>query len=344
MAFRSLRATMNDDTDAGVASRSVGVIGHLRMGEMTQTGNGKKRPSVADNWIVTCKDRQIADTIADHFGVAVTRFDGNGKSMDEWEVRTGTPVLAVRMGPSTDPSRMAGHECFGGRGMIRRCSVMDDGQRQCWTPVDGIGGRTEIAGACVCEAALNSGGPAPEGGICKPALRLEVFLDVPTIPVVGTFAFKSGSEMACEEMPSVVRMLVEADIRQLMLPADLVIDRRSSRGGTQKFAVPVLRVRLPLETLVSITSGKQEQAAIDAPTVAAIEAAPAVDVPMVDAATVDSWRQTLQGLVGDERATAIALLNAIGADLKLPVPESMRDEIAQIIDYASVAEAEVVDE
>lgn len=42
------------------------------------------------------------------------------------------------------------------------------------------------------------------------------------------------------EMPAIVSMLVEAEVQQLMLPAQLWIDHRQSQGGTKKFVVPVL--------------------------------------------------------------------------------------------------------
>lgn len=346
MAFQSLRAVANTDTDVGVAMRSVGELGHLRMGELVTASNGKLRPTVTDGWIITCRDREIADVVAAHFNAQVTEFGGQGKSSDKWAVHTHSLTVPVRMGPTTNPDMMAGHECFGGRGMLRRCSAGTDGVRTCWTPVDGPAGRTEIAGDCVCERSLQSGGKPPEGGLCKPALRLSVFLDVPAIPVLGTFSFKSGSEQACMEMPAIVQMLVEAEVQQLMLPAQLRIDHRQSQGGSKKFAVPVLEVRLPQSTLLEIIErGRNELAAAPHAAAGELGMGDIQPAPEVDAATVAEWRATLGALTGADRDAAVDALRAIHVDLRHGVRERDRADVQAIVDtYTSHDEDdEIVD-
>lgn len=346
MAFQSLRAVANTDTDTGVAMRSVGELGHLRMGELIATKNGKTRPTVTDGWIVTCRDREIADVVAAHFDAQVAEFGGQGKSSDKWAVHTHSLTVPVRMGPTTNPDMMAGHECFGGKGMLRRCTAGADGTRTCWTPVEGPAGRTEIAGDCVCERSLQSGGRPPEGGLCKPALRLSVFLDVPAIPVLGTFSFKSGSEQACMEMPAIVSMLVEAEVQQLMLPAQLRIDHRQSQGGTKKFAVPVLDVRLPQSTLMEIVTRGRTELAASQPAAGELGMGDIQPRPEVDAATVAEWRAALGSLSGANRDAAVDALRAIDVDLRNGVAEADRADVQVIVDTYTghdIEDGEIVD-
>lgn len=186
MAFQSLRAVANTDTDTGVAMRSVGELGHLRMGELIATKNGKTRPTVTDGWIVTCRDREIADVVAADFDAQVTEFGGQGKSSDKWVVHTHSRHGAVcGTGPTTNPDMMAGHECFGGKGMLRRCTAGADGTRTCWTPVERPWGAPRSPVICVRERSLQSAATRPEWGCVSLRRGCLCFLMCPRSPCWG---------------------------------------------------------------------------------------------------------------------------------------------------------------
>ncbi len=329
MAYKSLRSVASGDDEAGYQARSVGKLGHLRMGEMVPVGGGKSRPTVADAWIVTTQDREIANVVAEHFGATVATFSGNGKSADKWEVRTAVTSLPVRLGPDLNPDRMAGHELFGGKGLVRRCSWdRTSNKRVCGTSVESPAGLIEVLGECVCAASIAATGRAPSDGMCKPTLRLDVFLDVPTIPVVGTFGFVSHSEMACDEMPTVAGLLHAMAVRSLMVPAHLVIDRRSSRGGTKQFAVPVLRIVMPQSELLALSS-VHTPVALDLPDSAG--ELPASTVETVPPDVVAAWRETFAGLIGPQRERAMDGLRELGVSLKHDVPADARPAIETLV-------------
>lgn len=337
MGFQSLRTWQNADTEQGVQARTAGEIGRIRMGQRT---GDRGRPTVAESWIVTCRTEEIGRVVADHFGAPLEPWDGQGRSADRWKILTGTRELPVRMAPGVNPDLMAEHELFGGQGMIRRCSTVD-GRPVCWTPVDGPAGRTEIAGECVCRAAL-AAGTQPANGLCRPTLRLNVFLDVPAIPVIGVFSFVSHSEQACEEMPGMVRMLAQAEMRELFLPATLRMDDRQSQGGKNRFTVPVLDVRVSQSALMA--PAQIESGAVPV----AIGTGDTGPEPMVDEPVREGWLAELRALPGQARDHARVLLSVEGLVLTRPVPAARREDVervmAEVRSFDGIEDAEVVED
>ena len=349
MTFVSLRSSRNDPM---VAASGAPIVGHIRMGETVPTAGGKTKPAVADGWIITTPDRAIADAVAAFYHTDVAPFTAQ-KSSDQWAIRTGTTGLNVRLAP-TDPDRVARHELFGGKGLVRRCSMTDSGTRVCWTSHDHPQlGRVEHKSPCVCEADIAANPDRPSIDLCKPALRLNFFLDGPDIGVLGAFAFKSGSEQACQEMPAVYAVLNAAGAQQLFAGAVLVMDHRSSQGGTKRFTVPVLRLRFTADQVNALAaSAVHASAALTAGT-------PAPSTPELPAGeehvpdhVVRGWRTHLQALPDHARRAASAELHEAGINLRRLVPASQRPAIEAIIaahpiqpvDHDDVVDAEIVED
>lgn len=234
----------------GSARRQVPVaprIGRIRMGERVPAGSGDRmKPVVSDGWSVTTSDARVADAVAAHFGSVVEGWSGEGRATDTLKVRTGTKVLPVFVPPHVDPDRIAHYERYtNAHGQERVCTVNTEGTRVCFVATSGVDGRVQVESACACEQIVAAGGEM----LCTAKLRLDLFLNIPGVPVVGTFGFESGSVEACETIPGIVATLGEQSRAARFIPAELVMEER--RGPQKRYTVPVLRAVMDLQALVT---------------------------------------------------------------------------------------------
>jgi len=334
MAFKSLRAAQTDDTADGLSSRTIPEIGRLRMGEKVETKNGKQAPAVADGWIITTRERGIADIVAQHFGEPVAPYAGKNSS-DRYQVHTGRTTLPVMLAPGNNTDTMAIYERFTGRGQERTCTWTPSG-RQSTVFIDGPFGRTPVLSPCVCEQARDAGvkvDPNDEttGGFCQPKLRLQVLLDIPGIPVVGSFQLTSKSEAACEQIPGIIGLIQQASGGDgTGVQADLRMEPRSS--ATRRYTVPVLTIRASQEALVAAVARSISPPGPHPDTdIAALNAAPLPPVELVDRHIVDGWRDEIKGLTDEARADIADHLRGLGVDLRGNVPVEHADAIAELI-------------
>ena len=146
--------------------------------------------------------------------------------------------------------------------------------------------------------------------------------------------------MACDEMPTVAGLLHAMAVRSLMVPAHLVIDRRSSRGGTKQFAVPVLRIVMPQSELLALS-------AVQTPVALPGSAGelPASTIEFVPDSIVEGWRTVLVGLDDDRKHVARHALRDMGVVLNKGVPVDARPAIEALLAELTVddvADAEIV--
>jgi hypothetical protein len=203
--------------------------GRIRSGVKATAKNGKIRPKAIETFRFTAPRRDDLDTIARLYGGTVTAWS-DPKSEDRWEVLTDASEIVVVLPP--DPMGDGpSYERWGGKGLERQC----DGVTAV-VPREGPDGREEAEVPCLCRAAGRRQ--------CKPKLRLSVLL--PEVHLRGVWRFDTGSDLAADEMPGMVDLILSMQTQGLAKAA-LRLDKAQSQGGSNQFVVPRLGILASLE-------------------------------------------------------------------------------------------------
>lgn len=233
-------------------------IGRIRIGAKTPTGNGKSRPAKLDKFRLTSPDRQTIEAAARIYGGTAQKWTA-GDGGQQWETFTDAISLPVVVPPG-DLAFSQHYELWASGGCQRRC----DGQ---W----------EQIGDQPCPCAASDGERE-----CKPHTRLNVM--IPDLPGLGVWRLETSGYYAAVELAGVVDVCRAATAAGRMLPARLRLEQRSVKRageGVKRFAVPVLDVDVPLQSLGLLSP--TGQSAVAPTTAVAIEAAPSWQPVPVDA-------------------------------------------------------------
>lgn len=190
-------------------------VGRIRLGVKVATGNGGSVPKKIDTLRFTSPRRDLIERVAELYGGKVEPWQPL-KGNSQWQVITTSTEVPV-MVPPQDPAESQWLEMWSKGGCLRRC----DGQTE------------RISGnPCMCD-------PDPQERDCKMHTRIRVLLE--EVPGIGVWRVDTGSFYAAVELPSVAKILAEANG---LIPGKLILDQRTvTRGGkTFNFAVPVLDI------------------------------------------------------------------------------------------------------
>lgn len=259
------------------------VIGRIRMG----VKSGKAMKAI-DTFRFTSGDHEAIAQIAELYGGTPRPWSDAKAAKGQLEVITEAREIRVILPP--DPlGDTPIYEKFGGKGIERRCDGVT-----CERTQDGPEGPEALAEPCICMRNRRLE--------CRGQLRLAVILD--GVRVTGTWRLDSKSEQACEEMPAWVEQIQRLQGSALSY-AVLRIEHRQTRGGRNKFVVPVLGIPV---TPQALASGAARLTALPSPSVGELPAAPAEsqasptdDDVIVDAEIVDELQDALNALNEDER-------------------------------------------
>lgn len=227
-------------------------VGRIRLGVKVATGNGGSRPAKIDTLRFTSPRRDLIERVAELYGGKAESWSPP-KGNSQWQVITTSTEVPV-MVPPQDPAESQWLEMWSKGGCLRRC----DGQTE------------RISNSpCMCD-------PDPQERDCKMHTRIRVLLE--EVPGIGVWRVDTGSFYAAVELPSVAKILAEANG---LIPGKLILDQRTvTRGGkTFNFAVPVLDIAefTPAELLsgkVPEMAAARRAEAIDNRSRAAITAGP----------------------------------------------------------------------
>lgn len=190
-------------------------VGRIRLGVKVATGNGGSRPAKIDTLRFTSPRRDLIEKVAELYGGKVEPWQPL-KGNSQWQVITTSTEVPV-MVPPQDPAQSQWLEMWSKGGCLRRCD-----------------GKTERISnnPCMCD-------PDPQERDCKMHTRIRVLLE--EVPGIGVWRVDTGSFYAAVELPSVAKILAEANG---LIPGKLILDQRTvTRGGkTFNFAVPVLDI------------------------------------------------------------------------------------------------------
>lgn len=253
--------------------RQAGVI---RMGEKVRVpgqdrnGNDKFRPSKLEKFRITTRDLELARNIARLYGGEALPWE------DQYQVYITADEIPVLVAPNLVQQwyeQWKGGEC------THRC----DGEH------NGITGKP-----CSC---VND----PKKRACKATTR--VWFLLPEIAELGTFKLESHGYYAAVELAKSIEMIREAQGYGVHIPCMLALEPRSTveNGQTIRYAVPVLRMRMPLNKILSIAG--QERPALDAGQVPALT----TSAPALPAST-PQMSEAAKGLT----AEAVDYLTKIG--------------------------------
>jgi hypothetical protein len=333
-------------------------MGRLRMGDriiydqalFDKTG-GKKgaRPNQLEHWFLTSQHESILRHVAEVYGGDVAPWEGAPAGPKQWGVYTKVKSLDVYI-PTGALS--AAWEMWSGGGCQRRCDSlwMDTGERcQCLTEIESELGAErfrQLSATDVLRERLTRARMNPPKA-CKPMTRLSVVL--PQIPGLALWRVTTSSVNAGIEMPGTVDLLQGALANRQLIPAQLIIEQRSSvkDGKTTVYPVPVL-------SLHEVTAGELGRAgafwvlgegdhgpALDAPPVhRALQAAPETKRP-TDGTSADG--QVSAGDLVDRvnalrpQALIVECMRALRAKVNFPKvePDKLAEAVAVVESYES---------
>lgn len=217
-------------------------VGRLRLGEKVATADGGTRPSSLVKFRLTSQDRQLLEQCAEVYGGIPEPWS------DQWQLKIDADEIDI-LATFIDPTQW--YEHWEKRGCIHRCDGCFD---------------TKTESACSCD---------PDDRLCKPVTRITFFL--PKLASLGVWRLETRSKNAAYELPNAVEYLQKARSLGIPVPATVALERRTSvhNGETRKFVVPVLRLRITLESLMGQIAERAQAAAIGEST----EQSPAAELP-----------------------------------------------------------------
>lgn len=284
-------------------------VGRIRLGVKVATSNGKERPAKLDTLRFTSPRRDLIERVAELYGGKVEPWQPL-KGNSQWQVITTSTEVPV-MVPPQDPAQSQWLEMWSKGGCLRRC----DGQTE------------RISGnPCMCD-------PDPQERDCKMHTRVRVLLE--EVPGIGVWRVDTGSFYAAVELPSVAKILAEANG---LIPGKLILDQRTvTRGGkTFNFAVPVLDIAefTPAELLsgkVPALAAARRAEAIDNRSRVAIAAGPDYSSLLFAVTTIpaltDLWEEA--GNAGALTDALRAEFEAKGAEIRKASTEPVDAEIVE---------------
>lgn len=206
--------------------------GRIRAGEYK---NG--RPGSLGAFRFTAPIRDDLDVLAGLYGGTVKDWR-NPKSEDRFELYGQASTIEVKLPP--DPlGDGPTYELWGGKGLARSCDgITCEGLRP------GPDGPELATKPCVCRAKGRRE--------CKPKLRLSVIL--PQLPLRGIWRFDTDSDLAADELPGMVDLILSLQARGLP-SAELRLERRQSMGGSHQFVVAALGLAQSFDELEAIAAG-----------------------------------------------------------------------------------------
>ena len=189
-------------------------LGRIRMGDR----GAKGQPQRLSSFRLTSADRTLLQAAAVRYGGEVRAWG------EQFELYTEAAELPCMVTPQ-EVSQW--YELWSGGGCQRRC----DGQENVLT-----------GDPCACD---------PDQRECKLVTRLSVMLH--ELPGVGVWRLETHGYHAATELPASAEVLIRLAQRGQYAPAALAIEQRVVKrdGQTKKFPVPVLRIAVPLGTLMT---------------------------------------------------------------------------------------------
>lgn len=290
--------------------RRLPLAGRIRSGIRVPKKGGGTRPSWIETFRFTAPARADLDILATLYGGPVEPWS-EPKSEHRWQLITEASEIKVVLPPEPlgdGPS----YEMWGGKGLARSCDGMT-----CELQVDGSDGPELVERPCLCR----------ERNVkeCKPKLRLSVIL--PDLPLRGVWRFDTSSDLAADEIPGMVELIMAAQNRGLT-SAILRLERRQSQGGSHRYVVPALGVPLSLEGLLAghlrVGSPSAPVALTEAGGMGLNKASPALPPASVDHDIIEAE------LVEDdpsprEKARLLRVARARAALEGLPAPQRYED-------------------
>lgn len=260
----------------GQLRRRVRTQGRIRLGEKNAKGN----PTKLSTFRFTCPDKEAIEAIAGRYGGEVRPWsDPKAAPKEQWQVKTPAKAIDIWLPPG---ALTVDYEKWGGKGRERVC----DGIRVDLEVEKGRGQWETVPQDCIC----NARGRAE----CVPVTRLSVIL--PVVTFGGVWRLESKGWNAAEELPAIVEAIDELQADGI-LQARLVLDERTSRGGSRQYVVPSIElVSTPQQML---EGGAQVQGALGAgPAPLAIEAPWDGDDEVAEAEVVEEPDAALLELAG----------------------------------------------
>jgi hypothetical protein len=272
--------------------------GRIRLGVKTTAQNGKVKPTSIDRFRFTSQSRVEIEAIAEQYGGKVGPWSDPKAPPGQWEVITDAHEIPVVLPPNPLGDGPT-YEKWGGRGRERLCDGITMEVVR-----NGPEGPEPAEEDCYC---ARRGIRPGHKDACKPKLRLNVIL--PDLRFTGTWRLETSSDLACDEIPGMVDLLLEQQDRGLVCGL-LRVEHRWSQGGHNRFVVPALGLS---ESLLGLVSGRARLGALPGaePAVPALNAGSADQAGSAPAGPGDG-----HGAQGDPATSRGAVETPVpGADL-----------------------------
>lgn len=196
-------------------------VGRIRSGEKAQND----APKALDRFRLTSQDKYLLEEASKIYGGKVRPWTAE---KGQFELYIEADEINVVVAPVPIDQW---YEAWTKGGCAHRC----DGAN------DNITGRP-----CICDH------DNPTTDTCKLTTRL--WLMLPELPSLGTWRLESHGYYAAVELPADAEILSRAASKGTYIPAALAIEKRKrvTNNATKVFAVPVLRLRMALNQVISI--------------------------------------------------------------------------------------------
>lgn len=258
-------------------------LGRIRTGAVTQSSNGKLRPTKLDRFRLTSPSRELLDKVAALYGGEVREWTPQNGGSSQWEVLTTSTRLPVLVPPQPVSQY---YESWSGGGCQRRC--------------DGV---TELLSdkPCLCS-------PDPQQRECKPTTRLNVVLA--EVEGIGVWRLESHGYYSAVELPEVAEFLAST---KGYVAAWLALEERVvKRGGeTKRFMVPTLEVDV---TPAALLAGAVTAPALKQAGPQALPAATGVvqdDGSMLSAVAAAATREDLTALWEEAERVGVRITDVV---------------------------------
>lgn len=279
--------------------------GRIRSGEQLYNEKRKKwQPSTLGTFRFTAPTSDDLQTLATIYGGEVKPWS-NPKSEDRFELYSEASQIDVILPP--DPlGDGPTYELWGGKGLARSCDGIT-----CEQTAHGPEGPEQRQDPCLCRQRQKRE--------CSAKLRLSVIL--PQLPLRGIWRFDTSSDLAADEMPGMVGLILGLQERGLA-SAELRLERRQSMGGSHRFVVPALGVPATFEQLVEIGSGPEVHRLTSGPGLALTQG---TDDDIYEPSEDDILDADVVELTAKEKASALREARAQAEAEGLPLPTRYED-------------------
>lgn len=273
--------------DASVAPRQMRVLkdvapklpelGRIRLGSEKTDPRKPGKPLMT--FRVTSPDIMALEAVQKLYGGEIAPWES--PDGPQFQMISEASVLNVAIPPDETAACSTSYEIWGASGCLCRCDgeyamvnvppvYKRDPKTRKVLGVEREGYSEERP--CSCD---------PSNRECARVLRLNVILT--DVTMFGVWRLETGSFYAAQEIPGVVRLAARFAQNGMPVPATLQIANRKQRSvvkGLRIFAVPVLRLAIPVTTQMLIGNAEPAVPAIAAPAVA--EDAEPSDRPVIE--------------------------------------------------------------